>query len=56
LGGLLKFDDDSIELSFNGIDDVGDIGLVATFLSLDLFSGFLGILSLDDEDCCLAFL
>lgn len=55
LGGLLKFDDDSIELSFNGIDDVGDMGLVATFLSLDLFSGFLGILSLDDEDCYLAF-
>ena len=27
---------------------MGDMGLVATFLSLDLLRGFLGILSLDD--------
>ena len=55
LGGLLKFRDESIELSFKGIDDVGDIGFVTIFLSLDLLRGFLGILSLDDDDCYLVF-
>ncbi len=41
LGGL-KFEEDNIELSFNGMGEVGDIGFVATFLSLDLLIGFFG--------------
>ena len=44
-----------MELSFKGIDDSGDMGLVTIFLSFDLLSGFLGILSLEVEDYCFAF-
>lgn len=49
----MKFVEESSELSLSRIDEVGDIGFVEFFLSLDLFIGFLGLFKLTELAYCL---